>query len=521
MDETSLVLQPKQRILPSTTRELVTIGFRHRRLLMLSFAGFFVGALVLGLMWPRYRAETKILVKRDRIDPVVTSEASSPMLVSNQITEEELNSEAELITSDDVLRPVAAKCGLDQVGFSLQALFTSDQKELQERRMAAALQGLRKNLDVEPIAKTNVIRVRYLSRTPREAATVLATLNSEYLNEHRAVHRPAGQYDFFSNAAEQYGQKLEQAEQRMKDLALNDGIVSPGATRDLQLQRLQEFKANLEQTKQQMAETQQKLVALERLRNSTAPRITTSARQADDALVLQQLKSTLLALQLKRSDLGAKFKADYPTVKELDAEIAQTQAAIAHEQSHPMHDQTTDQNPAYEWISSETVKAQAELQGLKARSTELQRSISQYSSAVQQLDVNAVNHHDLQRQVQTAEESYLLYQKKREEARIADALDQTHILNVAVAEQPTAPALPAQSPWSLAALSALLALTMSTGLVFTREYFDPSFRTPREVETLLNIPVLAAVPLEPTSVNGKPYGKPTILTSGQFSAGSD
>jgi uncharacterized protein involved in exopolysaccharide biosynthesis len=521
MQETSLVVQPKQRILPSTTRELVTVGFRHRRLLLLSFVGFFLGALLLGLMWPRYRAETKILVKRDRIDPVVTSEAINPMLVSNQITEEELNSEVELITSDDVLRPVVTKCGLDRGGFSLQSLFTHDPKQLRERRTAAAIQGLRKNLDVEPIAKTNVIRVRYRSQTPQEAANVLATLNSEYLSEHRAVHRPAGQYDFFSTATEQYGQKLEQAEQRMKDLALKDGIVAPGATRDLALQRLQEFKANLEQTKQQMAETQQKLVALDRLRTSTPARITTTARQADDALVLQQLKSTLMGLQLKRSELGAKFKSDYPTVKELDAEITQTQAAIAHEESHPMHDQTTDQNPAYEWVGSESVKAQAELQGLKARATELQRSIALYTTAVQQQDVNAVNRQDLQRQVQAAEESYLLYQKKREEARISDALDQTHIMNVAIAEQPTAPSLPAQSPWSMAALSALLALTMSTGLVFTMEYFDPSFRTPREVETLLNIPVLAAVPLEPTSVDGKPYGKPSNLGSGQFTAGSD
>jgi hypothetical protein len=43
---------------------------------------------------------------------------------------------------------------------------------------------------------------------------------------------------------------------------------------------------------------------------------------------------------------------------------------------------------------------------------------------------------------------------------------------------------------------------ISVGLVFTREYLDTSFRTPSEVLTELNIPVLAAVPLRGKSKTG-------------------
>jgi hypothetical protein len=46
---------------------------------------------------------------------------------------------------------------------------------------------------------------------------------------------------------------------------------------------------------------------------------------------------------------------------------------------------------------------------------------------------------NLLRTVETSEENYLLYQRKREEAAMTDALDCTRILNVAVAEQPTVP----------------------------------------------------------------------------------
>jgi hypothetical protein len=47
----------------------------------------------------------------------------------------------------------------------------------------------------------------------------------------------------------------------------------------------------------------------------------------------------------------------------------------------------------------------------------------------------------------------------------------------------------------------LLAMAVSTGLVFTQEYLDSSFRTPAEVLSELKIPVLASVPLY-GSVNG-------------------
>ena len=49
---------------------------------------------------------------------------------------------------------------------------------------------------------------------------------------------------------------------------------------------------------------------------------------------------------------------------------------------------------------------------------------------------------DLVRDVKTAEDNYLLYLRKREEARISDALDSKRIVNVSIAEAATVPALP-------------------------------------------------------------------------------
>jgi hypothetical protein len=51
----------------------------------------------------------------------------------------------------------------------------------------------------------------------------------------------------------------------------------------------------------------------------------------------------------------------------------------------------------------------------------------------------------------------------------------------------------------------LLALVLSTGLVFAQEYLDSSFRTPSEVLSELKIPVLASVPLYSANGNGSAH----------------
>jgi len=100
----------------------------------------------------------------------------------------------------------------------------------------------------------------------------------------------------------------------------------------------------------------------------------------------------------------------------------------------------------------------------------------------------------LQRTEKTQEDNYLLYSKKREEARISDALDQHGILNVALAEQPVVPALPVQSPVKIAGLTLLLGFFVSLGIGFLADYASPSFRTPDEVIGYLDMPVLASLP---------------------------
>jgi uncharacterized protein involved in exopolysaccharide biosynthesis len=462
------------------------VAFRRRRIALVAFLGIFLGTILYAAFSPKYRSESEILLRRDRVDPVITSQQTS-MVVDNLITEEEMNSEVELIKSQDVLRKVVIDCGLDQVHGS-RLLGTSNP----EKRIATAIQGVRSNLIVEVPTKTNIIKVSFASRDPRLAARVLGTLDSVYLEAHRAVHSVAGQFAFFDQQEAKAKQELDEAEARLKAFPSEIGIANPTLTRDITLQKLSDLNAGLGHTKESIAEAQKRIDALRQLAQSTPARLTTQERRFDDALVLQQMKTTLLSQELKRSDMISKYQPDYRPVQELEKEIGETRAAIAAEK--PLSDVSTDQNPTSVWIRSESVKAQADLQGYQAKAAQTEATIRQTLLSVQQLDANSVEQQNLLRVAKTAEDNYLLYLHKREEARINDALDRSQIVNVSIAEKPTIPAFPTQSPWMLGLFGMVLALATTAGIVFTLESLDSTFRTPTEVHAFLNIPVLATVP---------------------------
>jgi uncharacterized protein involved in exopolysaccharide biosynthesis len=114
---------------------------------------------------------------------------------------------------------------------------------------------------------------------------------------------------------------------------------------------------------------------------------------------------------------------------------------------------------------------------------------------------DSVDQQDLMRTAKAEEDNYLLYLRKREEARIGDALDERRILNVAIVEPPVAPALPAHS-WLLYFLLAFgLAMALSVGTAFAAEYFNSTIRTPNEAYGLLEVPVLAWLPAPEPAVS--------------------
>lgn len=92
--------------LPSR-RDVVATMFRHWKSMLIVGVLIVVATIGGGLWTPTYEAQMKILVEGRRSDAVVSSSSVLPVQFNaNAISEEDLNSEVELLKGDDLLRKV-------------------------------------------------------------------------------------------------------------------------------------------------------------------------------------------------------------------------------------------------------------------------------------------------------------------------------------------------------------------------------------------------------------------------------
>jgi polysaccharide biosynthesis protein PslE len=206
------------------------------------------------------------------------------------------------------------------------------------------------------------------------------------------------------------------------------------------------------------------------------------------------MKSRLLELELKRTELLAKFDPTYRPVQEIEEQIQQTRAAIAAAEKAPLRDETTDRDPTYEAMRSELAKSKTELAAMQARAAAVSSLIRSYRTENEQLDRKEFLQQDMLRAAKADEENYMLYLRKAEEARISDALDRQRFSNVVVAEPATVPFTSTARWLMVVVLGGFLASLVSVSLGFVADRWDPSFRTPEEVESFLGSPVVAAFP---------------------------
>src|SRR5262249_24134938 len=146
------------------------------------------------------------------------------------VTEEELNSEVDLLHDGEILGSVVRNSGLMLEG---QSWFWNLVGESEEKQLARAVRRLDRRLKVEPVRKATLITVSYKSSDPAQAARVLHSLANAYLERHEQLHRPSGEFKFFDQQVVQSRGNLEEAELELMRFGSDQGVTSAALERDM------------------------------------------------------------------------------------------------------------------------------------------------------------------------------------------------------------------------------------------------------------------------------------------------
>jgi len=174
-------------------------------------------------------------------------------------------------------------------------------------------------------------------------------------------------------------------------------------------------------------------------------------------------------------------------ISDLEVERARADAEISRQESL-----ASERTRAAAGGSSDT---QRSLVALRSKAKKLQQQVTRYKLELARLNKSETRLRELERQVGLDEENYLLYAKKREEARIASAMNEQKLAGFSVIKPALPPILPVRPRRPLIIVTAVVAGGL-IGLVlaFAAEYFSHTFDSREDIERTLGCAAIAAVP---------------------------
>jgi uncharacterized protein involved in exopolysaccharide biosynthesis len=510
---------------PSLSENLFFV-FRYKHLIgAVFFTAVLVATVGVFFIAPTYEAVTKILVKTgDRAKVAVSAGNSSPSVISQSVSYEEMLSQAQVLTSADFLTEVvktlapsssstqknepesAVTVFLETVVDTIRAILRWPSALLS--RMYNALHGIedartpqerqvkqiQNDLEVVVASGSNVLVVTYEHENAVRAARVANTIAASYLSYYAKIYMPNDVEKFFDDQTQALREQLNATEVETVAFHQQHNIFDFPAQRKEILTKLADFEAQLKTTQVEISAEQEKALALKAEASALPQQIPNSALDAPDP-VITHIKTNLLTLELQRNELLTRYTPTSSVVKELDSRIAEVKKTLAAENSKMTRATTTGLNPVYQTLETQLVQSRGQLAALAAKESQLLFHVKNYQQQMKDLDARALELGRLEREVDRNREAYTKYVVKQEEARISAALDRSKILNLSIVESAQVPFEPAAPKKVLVIiLAGMLGLITGLGVAFVRDRFDSTVKTPWEVEVYAGLPVLTALP---------------------------
>lgn len=425
----------------------------------------------------KYEAELRLMLKKSA-GPGVASSLNGQMGPSG-VSEADVQAEIELLKSRELYEESGRQTGVIA-------------ERAKPREVALAVAGIEQSLKITQVGKTNIISVKYTAPEPGTAAAIPNALAELYLKKHIALHSSDEAAQFFSDQTGIYQRQLEAAQTALTRFRQTGDVSLLQDQKQAYLRRATDLEAAMQEADSSMRDLEQRMLILERQRDAQPATVETGSRVARGSATVEKLKALLIDLGNKRTELLTKYDPNYRLVKEVDQQITDARAALERESAPQVVDRTNAPNPLRQSLESEVLRVQSQMAGLKARRSALARDLADYRFRQTRLESATANHNDLERAVKIAEENFLMYQRKLEEARLAEALDKQRLLNVAILEKAAVPVIAASQHRTYLLLFGFLAAAfLSLAGAFVADYLERHLPTK---ETLVQ--AVAPAPVE-------------------------
>jgi uncharacterized protein involved in exopolysaccharide biosynthesis len=484
---------------------------QRRRVIMTEVAVAILAAVAIAtFVWPpTYRSTAKILIQDNRAQLLVSpalenNSPNQPAVVANAVTEEDLNSERELISSDYLVQQALEGLAQPKAGAGGKLAAVVDFVVDLPNRLYGLFHGtaaqspraqwahrIERHFSSAVIKRSNVIEISFNSHDAKWSHDFLERLIDKYQEFHSSMsHDPQAERFFQKQAALLQG-RLRAAEDQLRAYQVQTGVTNPYEQKQALITRIAALQNEAAKNAADLAAAQKRVTVLGAEVSSTPKRVGKEVKVVQN-MALQQLKPQVLQLEAERAELLTRYQPDSERMKEIDARLDAAHRILDHENHTEVQEQSTDLNPVWVQVDTELQQATAAAASLQASQAALGVQTAQAQAQVKQLLNLSVDDDRLQRMVDTEKQAYVSYLRRGEEARAAGALNRSKILNVSVAEPPNLPVTPAYPivPLNLG-VGVLLALGCAVGVAYLEELLDPRIYSPAAVAAVSGFKTIA------------------------------
>ena len=469
--------------------DILFMLFRHKwKVLVLTFVGLLTAAVVYLLTPPAYESEAKLLVRyvveHSAIDG--DSQIKTPGPDNHAL----INSEVEILTSEDLIRQVAQTLGVDRFAPSAAP----------DVKMEKAIEAIGRALDVSVIKDTNIISVAFRSGNQKLPKPVVQELVKRYFDKHLAVHRSTGAFDFVRQETANLKNELDETEAELKQLRDRTGIISLAEAKTDLAAEIAKTQAELDGAISDLAAQQARVKDLSK--SLAVPEIKASQMptQPVSGDILERYKSVvtrLTELQKAENELLLKYTSQNPMVKVKAAQITDLEKQRSDlEKGYPALLNTataagvTDLGLGPNIMAERAILAglESKVDALNTRTDSLQTRARAISEAAPQLE-------ELERKAEIEETNYRASAASLEKAQIDETLDPSRMPNISIVQAPSAATSVKRNIGKVVMGIAGCGLAVGVGMMLLIELIlDQSVKRSVELERRLNIPLLLAIP---------------------------
>lgn len=335
----------------------------------------------------------------------------------------------------------------------------------------------------ENLRDTEILKIATRATSAEKAQEFNRLLTEKFLNRLTEISRStqSNARQFIEGRVKVAQQELTAAEFALNDFKKEKNIFSPNE----QMQIVSSQMRFLDKVK---AENQINLESARARNDAANSQFKASGASLANNASLRNYQNQLADLEAKRISYLEKYTEEHPLVKEVNESIAGIKKLLHEEIEKVAAQQAPSEDSVYQTLLIDKFKSEAEIAVAENNLAVIEQIERKYQSDVTNLSDTEREFLELTRNLNLAQEIYVMLAKRLEEAKVAEVSVVNEVSIVDEANLPKSPVEPKKN--RVLPIAALVGFILSCGFFILRAIMDKTLKSSDEIRRKFNLPTV-------------------------------